>query len=384
VAQVNSVVLVLPTYLPESFGGAEQQARKLAFALANLGIRVSLLAPRLLRSTARREQDCSISLWRFKVRKPPNLGGRYFGSLLAWSVKLFWWLLWHRNDYDVIHIIHGRLHAVPAVLAGFCLGKPTLIKIGRGGAEHFDLDILNRKKVLGRWYARRLVNHASAYIANSTEIAADLRRWDIPASRIHRIPNGVEIPSLRAASRDVMKVRCIYVGRLDPEKSLDLMIRGFARLPADRSTNLTIVGEGSCRRALVTLVEEFGLASRVSFAGALSDIGPTMRNADVFVSTSISEGMSNALLEAMSFGVMPLVSVVSGVTDLIEDGRSGLLFAAGDLDAFSDRLLDAIDLSPDDRRAIARAARETVVSRFAIDGVAQRHIGVYSALAVRQ
>jgi glycosyltransferase involved in cell wall biosynthesis len=373
-----SVVLVLPTYLPESFGGAEQQARKLGLALARLGARVSLLAPRLRATTPHRGRDASISLWRFKVRKPPNLGGRYIGSLIAWSVKLFWWLARHQDQYDVIHIMHGRLHAVPAVIAGALLRKPTLVKIGRGGTTHFDLNVVSRKKVLGKWYARRIVNNANAYVANSSEIADDLQRWGVPASRIHRIPNGVEIPPY-AESCESDELRFIYVGRLDPEKNLDLMIRGFALLD-DVRAKLTIVGDGSCRAALRTLVKDLRVGDRVRLTEPVSDVGAVLEQAHVYVSTSLSEGMSNALLEAMSFGLAPVVSLVSGVTDLVEDGRSGLLFPPGDLDAFVRKLREACSLSPARRRAIGLTGREFVARYFSIDQVAKRHLALYEHL----
>lgn len=374
------IVLVLPTYLPESFGGAEQQSRKLALALGRLGLRVTLLAPRLMRTTAKAEQDASLSVRRLRVTRPPNLGGRYIGSLLVWSAQLAWWLWRHRREYDVIHIIHGRLHAVPAVIAGSLLGKPTLIKIGRGGPEHFDLDVVGRKRLLGWWYARTLVRHATAYVANSREIVEDLRRWNIPATRIHQIPNGVELPILPAEEPREDTVRFVFLGRLDAEKAIDLMIRGFARLPDTARATLTIVGDGDCRRDLEQLATELAVRARVIFTGAVEDVAPVLRDSDVFVSTSLSEGMSNALLEAMSFGLMPLVSLVSGVTDIVEDGRSGLLFPRGDLDAFVARLEETVTLPPEQRRTFGKNARARAAERFGLEEVARRHLALYEDL----
>ena len=373
------VVLVLSTYIPESFGGAEQQSRKLAQALARLSLQVSVLAPRLQSSTPVREQEGLITLQRFRLRSPPNLGGRHIISFLAWAAKLLWWLAWHRKEYDLIHVIHGRLHAIPAIVAGKLLAKPTLIKIGRGGREHFDLDVVNRKKLLGWWYARMLVNHATGYVANSREIAEDLRRWGVSTARIHRIPNGVDIsgPLPRRATNIT---RFAYLGRLDPEKAIDLMIRGFARLRDRSRVTLAIVGDGRCRSALENLVAQLALQEIVSFKGTLSDVKPALLEADVFVSTSLSEGMSNALLEAMSFGLMPLVSRVSGVVEIVEDGRSGLLFSPGDLDAFAAKLQETLDLPADTRAAYAAAARARIADRFGIDQVAAQHLSLYREL----
>jgi glycosyltransferase involved in cell wall biosynthesis len=175
-------------------------------------------------------------------------------------------------------------------------------------------------------------------------------------------------------------MRCIYLGRLDPEKRIDLMIHGFARLEDRSGVSLTIVGDGDCRSELEALVLQLGLRDCVTFSGAVGDVTASLQAADVFVSTSISEGMSNALLEAMSFGLMPLVSDVSGVADVVGDNRSGLLFVAGDLEAFTRRLHTALTMPAVTRRAFGRAARTTVEERFGIDCVAERHVALYETL----
>ena len=90
-------------------------------------------------------------------------------------------------------------------------------------------------------------------------------------------------------------MRFLYIGRLDPEKALDRMIAGFAALSAGTRARLTIVGEGACREELHGLVRQLGLGDRVEIRPPVADVGPLLRDADFHVSTSLSEGMSNAL-----------------------------------------------------------------------------------------
>jgi glycosyltransferase involved in cell wall biosynthesis len=376
------VVMILPTYLPESFGGAEQQARKLALALKRHGVSVTILAPRLFPQTAQHETDEGISVIRLRVRHAPNLGGRYVLSFLCWCVKLAWWLARHRNEYGIIHVIHGRLHAVPAVLMARILGKSSLVKIGRGGVGHFDLDILRSKRIVGKWYARAIAANASGYVANSREIADDLTRWHISNLKIHQIPNGVELPQMPASQQEPV-VRCVFHGRLDPEKAIDVMIRGFAQLPKNAAV-LSLVGDGDCRQQLERLVDELDLRDRIFFTGPLADVRPTLLASNIYVSTSVSEGMSNALLEAMSFGLLPVVSRVSGVLDIVEDGHSGLLFAVNDAAAFAARLRAAVDLTDSARREMGLRARQTVSTRFGIDRIALEHKRLYEQLVESQ
>lgn len=375
-----SVAIVLPTYLPETFGGAEQQTRRFADALARRGHKVILLAPRLLRNTLPRERDGGVSIRRFRLQAAPNLGGRHIGSHAAWWAHILSWLWRHRVEYDLIHVIHGRLHAAPAVVGGSMLGKPTLVKIGRGGREHFDLDVVYRKRLIGGLLARAIIHNTGAFVANSREIVGDLRRWGVSEARIHRIPNGVEVPQLDAVPTSGDVLRFVSLGRLDREKGFDLTIRGFARLPKDTPARLTIIGDGPCRKDLETLTKSLGMTGRITFTGALDDVAPALQAADIYVSTSLSEGMSNALLEAMSFGLLPLVSRVSGATDIVEDGRSGLLFDPGNMDAFSSRLAETLALSLQERGSMQKEARATIHREFDIDLIAEQHAELYRTL----
>lgn len=378
--------MVLPTYLPESFGGAEQQSRKLCDALEHRGVAVTVLAPRLQSGTPPREVRGRTTIERLRVRHAPNLGGRHLPSFLLWCVKLTWWLYAHRRQYDVIHVIHGRLHAVPAAVAGRLLGKPVLVKLGRGG-DHFDLTVVRKKRLIGALCASLIARCTTGFVANSREIVGDLRALGIPDSRIHRLPNGVELPSaehLRTRTSGATTVRFLYFGRLDPEKAIDRMIRGFAALPTRSNARLTIVGEGACGPDLVALAARLGLQGQVVFHEPVADVGPLLRDADFHVSTSLSEGMSNALLEAMSWGIPAVVSRVSGVDDVIIDGRSGLVFEPGDDQGYSAALDAAMAMTAPAWRAMSEAAVETARLRFGIDVVADRHIALYGRLSETQ
>ena len=374
------IAMVMPTYLPESFGGAEQQCRKLSKALSEIGARVTILAPRLLRGTLREESDGAVNIRRFRVRKAPNLGGRHVGSLLVWSTSVVSWLWRHRQDVDVIHVFHGRLHALPGVLGGRLIGKPSLIKIGRGG-EHFDLGVVRGKRLGGPLAYRALLKHASGYIANSEQIVDDLLAHEVPSDRIFAVPNGVEIPNFGSndesgPTKGPRPRQYVFLGRLEPEKRIDLMLKGFAR-HSDTSARLKIVGEGECRSELERLASELGLQGRVAFPGRTDDVSEHLRSAQFYLSTSVSEGMSNALLEAMSFGVVPLVSDVSGARDIVDHGRNGFLFKPENLDNFVSNLELMSAAASRDYEAISEAARETTYQNFGIKRIADQHLDIY-------
>jgi glycosyltransferase involved in cell wall biosynthesis len=378
--------MVVPTYLPESFGGAEQQCRKLCRALGDSGLDVTIVAPRLNAATPTRETQRPIRIERLRVRHPPNLGGRHIVSFLAWSAKLFCWLIVRRNHYDVIHVVHGRLHAVPATLAGHVLGKPVVVKLGRGGA-HFDLKIVREKRLGGRLFWHAVNKLPTVFIANSREIVADLQADGVQDVRICTLPNGVEIPPaaqrLREREFGQREVRFLYIGRLDPEKALDRMIAGFARAGAGGRARLTLVGDGVCRDQLKRQVCELRLGDAVDILPPVADVGPLLQGADFHVSTSLSEGMSNALLESMSWGTPAIVSRVSGVEDIVTRS-SGMVFEPGDDDGFVAAMRRAMTMTEAEWKAMSDAAFETVERRFSIEEVAERHLAIYQRLLGRQ
>lgn len=374
------IAMILPAYLPETFGGAEQQTRRLAQALARRGAVVTLLAPRLEGRTPAREREGPVVIRRFHLRAAPNLGGRHLDAFLWWCLCISFWLWRNKRSYDLIYVVHGRLHAFPAAVAGKWLGKPVVVKPGRGGETHFDLSVVQRKRLLGSFFARAIARNTTAWVANSQAIAGDLARWAIPRERVHVIPNGIDIPEEEGRQSRNGFVHFVSMGRLDADKAVDQTIRAFADLPADTPAHLTILGDGPCRRELEALSRRLGQEKRIDITGAVRDVTPYLKEADVYLSTSVSEGMSNALLEAMSRGVMPVVSRVSGADDLVEEGVSGFLFPPGDETALANRLEESLAMTTERRRATGEVARAAIRARFTLEKVVEGHLTLYREL----
>ena len=137
------------------------------------------------------------------------------------------------------------------------------------------------------------------------------------------------------------KKEIVSVGRLDPQKRQDVMIRAFKQI-ADRypEYKLIIYGEGAKRAALTELIRELGLENRVSLPGTEKNIFDKIKDASMFVFTSDFEGLPNALIEAMALG-LPCVSTKcspGGAEELIKDGESGILVECGDENQISEAM----------------------------------------------
>jgi glycosyltransferase involved in cell wall biosynthesis len=212
-------------------------------------------------------------------------------------------------------------------------------------------------------------------------MADDVERHGIEKAFVHRIPNGVIMPQAEPrAARERSESIFLFMGRFDREKAIDTMLRSFACLECKNAAKLMLVGNGPREGELKALAQDLGIAARVEFTGRLDDVTPALRKADFYLSTSLSEGMSNSVLEAMSFGVVPVVTRVSGVEDMVEDGANGYLFEAGDISSCVEALERAAATPPERHARMSAAARETLAARFGMESVAAQHIALYRTL----
>jgi glycosyltransferase involved in cell wall biosynthesis len=113
------------------------------------------------------------------------------------------------------------------------------------------------------------------------------------------------------------------VGRLERVKRLDILLEAVARL--ERASPIVVAGEGSCRAALEERARALGLADRVRWLGLRDDAKEIHQAFDVYVQSSETEGVSNAVLEAMALETPVVATAVGGTGELIDDEVHGLL-----------------------------------------------------------
>ena len=224
-----------------------------------------------------------------------------------------------------------------------------------------------------RWRAaraatRRLLYPGAATIVVQTEAIRDC----LPAAlrvRSAVIANPVPTvsdPAVPDRPDDQGRFRIAAVGRLHRQKGMDRLIRAFAEIAANfPEWDLVILGRGPEEAALRRQVAAEGLDRRVRFLGLVPDAAPELRAAHLFAFPSRFEGFPNALAEAVAHG-LPAVAYrgVSGVEELIADGRNGLL-ANGDA-AFG-RALAALMRDADLRVRMGSTGRSLVATRFDSD-----------------
>jgi glycosyltransferase involved in cell wall biosynthesis len=141
------------------------------------------------------------------------------------------------------------------------------------------------------------------------------------------------------------------------------------------------VSEAGHFQELRALVQALNLEENVRFLGEIGDIKQVLRECTVFCLPSRSEGFSNALIEAMGCGLPCVATRVGGNAEALEEGKSGYLVASEDAAAMADRILQLLR-DPVLARRMGQAARETVRTRFSMDAMMNRLIGIYDELLV--
>lgn len=187
-------------------------------------------------------------------------------------------------------------------------------------------------------------------------------------SKLHVVRCGLALQSLpqHAAARNGRRIIC--VGRLSPEKGQAGLLKAYASLVSERpDVQLIFVGDGPEGERLRETAATLGIAAQVEFAGRLGEQDTLERiaSADILVLPSFMEGLPIVLMEAMAMGTAVVASRIAGVPELVEDGKSGLLFTPSNWDELAKCLRVALD---DDalREMLARNARAVIEKGFDI------------------
>lgn len=367
------LLLVTPSYFPDVYGGVERQAQILAEALGRLSWRVTLLAPTLVGPRLAVTQTAFGDVVRLRLKALPARGGRYLGATLSWTARTVAWMVRHRASFDAVYVMHHRLHAAGPLLGAALLRRPVFVKPG-GGGEASEFHALRSKKYLyGHLVAALVRGVTTRFIANSKAIYADLQSEGIAAGQISRLPNGVEAPARQSLIQALEKRDgggFIYAARLVPDKRVEDLIDAASLLRSRHPWRLTIVGDGPERARLQARSIELGLSDHILFCGARADVRELMLMHDFYVSPSPREGQSNALLEALAAGLVPICVDASGVRDLIGTGL-GWIVPSSDPPRLAGAMAEALRLAADERREAALATHDEICEHNGIDQVAR-------------
>jgi glycosyltransferase involved in cell wall biosynthesis len=201
-----------------------------------------------------------------------------------------------------------------------------------------------------------------------------LRLGAVPSNKVAVVANGIDVESYQRAGAQGCRTEGEFVigtvGRLAEVKRQDLLIRAFARLATDADgLRLLLVGDGPERKRLESLAAELAIADRVKFAGYQPSPERFLAQMDVFALTSRHEALPLSLLEAWASGLPVISSAVGGIPQVVDHGRTGLLFQSGDETALL-RCLRKVIKERDYAAALAAEGKAEVEAKYSLSRMA--------------
>lgn len=286
---------------------------------------------------------------------------------------------------DLIHARNTGCWADAMVAA--CLTRRSSLLIGFHGLET-DGGFTGGQRRLARWAVRIGARFASVSEAGVRQLQNQAR---VPRNRIELLRNGVDLRRFDAVDETVRK-RQRYrngfddsafvvgiVGSLTPVKRhgtlLDAVANAAATLPG---ITLLIIGDGPLRELLEQQTRDAGIADRVRFTGWREDVPGLLACLDAYVCSSASEGMNNALLEAMAVGLPIIATDVGDNAAVVRDGKEGCIVKPGSAATISEALTFLAG-RPGIRQCLAAAAR-TRAADYSLDRSVSAYESLYRSL----
>lgn len=289
-------------------------------------------------------------------------------------------------------IVHSRnLAALEVVVPAWAAGIRVRIH-SEHGREGADLSDTNCKYRLIRKIYRPFVTY---YLALSRDLENYLKRFiGISGDRMIQIYNGVDAQKFAPANGRTAVSGSPFnapelwvigtVGRFHAVKDQATLVRAFALARSSSPAlgdqmRLMLIGDGPLRDEIHALVNELGVAGSTWMPGARQDIPALLHAMDCFVLPSISEGISNTILEAMATGLPVVATDVGGNGELIDAGVTGKLVPTGDVEAMARSILEYAGNREQAKRA-GQAGRAAVEDRFSLVAMVRQYQGMYDRL----
>ena len=278
---------------------------------------------------------------------------------------------------DVVHAHDPHAVAMASMALSFGVGPkvPTLVASRR-------VDFHLQKHSFSRWKYRQV----ACFIAASRAIADILRADGIPASRIAVVHDGIDVERvMHIPSADLHREFwfpkgapvLVNVAALVPHKGQKFLLDAMAAVRRSiPDAQLVIFGEGELRGALEQQVRDLDLGKHVVLAGFRDDVLSLTRSADLFVMSSVTEGLGSTLLDAMAMGLAVAGTTAGGIPEAVEDGVTGLLVPPGHADALAGAIVRLLQ-DPALRARMGEAGRARVAAEFGVDRLVEGTLAAY-------
>jgi glycosyltransferase involved in cell wall biosynthesis len=345
-------------------GGAEKQLCALAELLYESGTDVCVvtlfdsgtLANRLVEAGV---PVISLSLSHRNVIRGTRL---YRGAVGWWRLAVHWRK--RRPSAIQAWLPEAQIIALPIARM---LGVPCRIMAIRSMADAVNLS-------RSAWIGLRIAaSSATAVMANSAASLCD-PAWNLGKAARFLVRNGVDVPQ-ELGSAMTQPARAVVIANLTPIKGHDVLLEAVASLAQPPMVDL--VGSGRLEAQITAQINTLRLDDRVNMLGGVEDVTPILLNSQFAILPSPSEGLPNALLEAMSAGLPVVAFRVGGIPEIVEDGVTGILVEPGDVPGLA-AAIERVANDPEWRAKAGAIARERM-AEFSWQSVAKRNLEIMTA-----
>jgi len=301
--------------------------------------------------------------------------------------------LMRKNRYDIIHT-HTTKAGILGRIAGRIAGVPIIVHGLHGSTfEAFDSGLLNWLLFL---FERLTGRFTDAYISVSGVLSEKyIERGIGKKKNYHTVHSGMELETFYGAREKIdcrKKQRELGIGvedfvignvaRLESRKGHKFLIDAFKNVLGGQKNGhvkLLIIGEGNKREYLENYVNELNLRDKVVFTGYREDVEELMAVMDIFVLTSLREGLPRVLVQAAAVGVPSVAFNVDGVSEIIKDNYNGFLVKVKDVKQLENRIVKYMN----NKELVSlhgRNGREFIEDKWSIKGMVDRIDKIYQNL----
>ncbi len=292
------------------------------------------------------------------------------------------------NRIDILHC-HAHKATVYGTIAAALAGTPVVLAHVHGLGRSRNL----RRKLMNLLLFRKI--DKLICVANGVRDDVLSNNWRLSPGKLSVLENSVDYGrfadvsiSKASAKRmlDVPENAFVFgtAGRLAPTKGLPYLVEAFSKVKAQKpEAHLVLLGDGPSRAELERQVSSLSCRDSIHFLGHRDGIEQLMRGFDVFVLSSVAEGMPRVILEAMAAGVPCICSRVGGIPEIISDESLGLLVPPRDSEALARAMLSVMDEDHDQCAKRVQEARERIREHYSHEVIARRLASLYEAAAAR-
>lgn len=333
-------------FTPGSSGGAERASFEIYRRLISSGASISVVTVSPVAGEVGRELVDGIEV----LQIPATDLSRFFRAQVSLAPR-FVWSPRKYVDTQAVNVLHANsVHFQTSIAAARLRSKgdaPLVTTAHLGSPSHLGALLRFATSSYEASVGRLILRRSDGVIAVGHSVSRHLRHLGVSEEKITVVPNGVDHDRFFASTANDRQPdgapHILFVGRLIPNKGPHLLLEALGALRSRQiNFSATFVGDGPMRQELVRRAYEMGLGSHVSFAGHVNDVPRRLRETELLIRPSFTEGLPLAVLEGMASRVCIVAAELPGNSELIRHGENGLLFRTGDVSSLEEQLQLAI------------------------------------------